>query len=225
MRIVLGCKRMNLLIGYSMRSGSTLLQHMLGQHSLIQSASDIKTITHLPSIILGQTSDAVVCVKPPDLVFLLNRIPFKSRFKKFVWITRDPRDSYLSSIESGYAYLLWRRGVVEYGIDTGLLMRWKIVYQHYFSRRHEWHLVRYEDLVVRPEQTLANIFEYIEVPYEQVLPFKTKFSLLNGGDYKLQYTDTIHARAKSRWEHEMSAGQQDVFVRHIGNEMQSLGYL
>jgi hypothetical protein len=46
-------------------------------------------------------------------------------FDRYVWLVRDPRDSYLSAVESGYAYLFWPRGKKEMGIDVGLLKRWK----------------------------------------------------------------------------------------------------
>ena len=95
---------MKILIGYSQRSGSTLLQHILGQHSQIHSYSDGTSLIVLPALMAGcEPKQFSICVKPMDFFFLLHRREFYQKFDKFVWIARDPRDAYLSAFEVGYA--------------------------------------------------------------------------------------------------------------------------
>jgi len=215
---------MKILIGYSMRSGSTLLQHVLNQHSQVRSFSDLSSFWAWSKIVSGVPIKQVYCMKPMDLVFLGKRFPFYRRFDKLVWIARDPRDSYLSSLESGYAYLFWPKGRHEHGIDVGLLRRWKRVYRHYFRHEHRWYRVHYEALVTDPDTTLAALFDYLELEPEQLLPF-SKYNTLNGGDRKLRHTRTVKNHSAGRHARELSPAQLAVFEKHLGPEMRRLGYL
>jgi hypothetical protein len=116
---------MRILIDYSMRSGSTLLQHILDQHSAVRSYSDISSSPALASAWLGLRLKGHHLIKPLDLLYLMPKTRLFDHFDRYVWLVRDPRDSYLSAVESGYAYLFWPRGKKEMGIDVGLLKRWK----------------------------------------------------------------------------------------------------
>ena len=218
---------MKILIGYHQRSGSTLLQHILNGHSKIRSYSDANSLLVLPVLLSGYTPEENVCVKPMDNFFLWRPRLLYRRFDKFIWLARDPRDSYLSAFEVGYAYgsSLWLPGKKLHGVDVGLLYRWKRVYKQFFRNRSRWHLVRYEDLVNDPEPVLKGLFEYLELPYEQVYPFKEKFNLAAGGDPKLSKTKTIHKKSVSRHLEGLSRVQQRVFRKFLGKEMRSLGYL
>ncbi len=215
---------MRILIGYSMRSGSTLLQHLLHQHESIRSFSDLSSLAVLPSLMAGVPMRGV-CVKPPDLFYLAKRCPLlTNRFEKFVWIARDPRDSYLSSIESGYAYLFWPKGPKIHGIDVGLLDRWRRIYRCLLENRERWHVVRYEDLSSNPEATIAKVFDYLELPNDQDVLNFGKFSMLSGGDHKLRKQNTVHSKSVARHIRQLSAEQQDLFWRKLGPEMKALGY-
>lgn len=135
-----------ILIGYSMRSGSTLLSHILNQHSLIDAHSDLSAFGALLRLTSGKVQTRHLCVKPMDIFYLSELPALLGRFDRFIWLTRDPRDSYFSTVESGYAYLLWPPGRRRAGIDTGLLRRWERITRRYFERSALWQLVRYEDL-------------------------------------------------------------------------------
>jgi hypothetical protein len=215
---------MRTLIGYSMRSGSTLLQHVLGGHSRLQAYSDLSALPLLAGQLLGLRPLRGACIKPMDLLYLQERFDFYRRFDRFLWITRDPRASYLSTVESGYAYWFWRRGERESGIDVGLLRRWLRIYRHFFEHRERWHLVRYEDLVRDPEPTLRGILDYLELPYEQLYPFP-RFKRLRGGDYKIVAHSNFTTRSAARHRRELGPEQDAVFTRHLGEAMQALGYL
>lgn len=213
----------SVLIGYSMRSGSTLLQHVLGQHSALQSFSDLSSNLVLTRLLCGGGPGRGLCVKPVDLVYLHRRPRLERRFDKRIWLARDPRDSYLSSVESGYAYLLWRRGSVRHGIDLGLLERWRRIHRRYFDDPRAWHLVRYEELVTRPRQVLARLLQYLGLPWEDLFPFP-RFSRLHGGDYKAAEHTDVDASSVARHRDELAPEQIAVFEAAIGSEMAALGY-
>lgn len=202
-----------------------MLQHILNEHSAIRSFSDASSFLILPALLSGYTPDWNVCVKPMDNFFLFRTRLLYRRFDKFIWLARDPRDSYLSSLEVGFAYgsSLWLPGKKLHGVDVGLLKRWKRIYHQYFHRKNRWHLVRYEDLVNDPDPVLKDLFEYLELPYEKVYPFK-KFNWAAGGDPKLKETETIHKKSVRRYKEGLTRIQQRVFEKFLGKEMRSLGY-
>ncbi len=216
----------NILIGYAMRSGSTLLQHILNEHSRIQAYSDFNSLFVLPPALAGMRSNLNRVVKPLDLFYVYTRIPFYERFDKFVWIARDPRDSYLSAEEAGpvYKYLFWLPGERRHDIDLGLLERWKRTYHHYFDDEKRWHLIRYEELVTRPHKILKGLFSYLEVPFEKVYPFRRFHLLRAGGDYKLRNTKDIHSKSVARHRGHLSDAQQSLFHKILGLQIEQLGY-
>jgi hypothetical protein len=179
----------------------------------------------IPALLSGYNSDKNICVKPSDNYFLLLKDKrFYDKYDKFIWIARDPRDSYLSSFEIKFAYFLWLPGRKLHGVDVGILKRWKMIYSQFFQNRKRWHLIRYEDLVTQPEKELKRLFKYLELPYEPVYPFKNKFNILAGGDPKLQKTSTIHKKSVARYRLQMPKLQQKVFKLFLGREMKDLGY-
>ncbi len=217
---------MKILIGYHQRSGSTLLQHILNAHSSVRSFSDVNSLLILPALLAGYTPEENICIKPSDAFFLWQPRLLYRQFDKFIWLARDPRDSYLSALEVGFAYVfsLYLPGRKLHGIDVGLLSRWKRVYTQYFHRKQHWHLVRYEDLVTDPDPVLRGLFEYLELPYEKVYPFE-KFNWAAGGDPKLRKTKTIHKKSVQRYREKLTDLQVRVFKKFLGREMEALGYL
>jgi hypothetical protein len=213
---------MKILIGYSMRSGSTLLQHMLNEHSRLRSFSDVSSLPVLMGIACGVRVDDV-CVKPPDLVYLHGDAGLLRPFDRRIWLARDPRDSYLSSVESNYPYLFWPRGRMVEGIDVGLLHRWKRVYRRYFGGPHRWHLVKYEDLAQRPAETMRALFDYLGLDYEDVLQPRP-FRWSSGGDTKLAKNPKVHAKSVGRHAGVLSDAQMALFADGLGGEMRALGY-
>lgn len=213
---------MRILIGYSMRSGSTLLQHILDGHSRIQAYGDLSSFRAL--FYAGRTRPGRwVCVKPMDLLYLQRVYDYARHFDRFLWISRDPRDSYLSSLESGYAYLFWPRGRLRHGVDTGLLARWRRIYRQYFEHPERWLLLRYEDLVTRPRPTLRRILKYLELPEEPLVPFP-RFKRRHGGDYKIIAHRYVSSGSLGRYRGVLTAEALEVFDELLGEEMEPLGY-
>lgn len=215
---------MKILIGYHQRSGSTLLQHILNEHSQIRSFSDVNSLWMMAAILGGYDPPGNVCIKPLDIFFFIRKGSFYAKFDKFIWLARDPRDSYLSAFEVKFAYNFWFPGKKVRGVDLGLLRRWRLIYQQYFQHYNRWHLVRYEDLVTKPKCVLTRLFTYLELPYEDVFPFQ-QHNLLSGGDPKLRKTKTIHQKSVSRYANQMPGKQQMVFRWFLRREMRQLGYL
>ncbi|KPL08226.1 hypothetical protein AMJ86_01480 [bacterium SM23_57] len=214
---------MKILIGYHQRSGSTLLQHILNQHSQIRSFSDVNSLGILPALFMGYEPPGNVCVKPLDIFFMLDSEKFYGLFDKFIWLARDPRDAYLSAFEVRFAYNFWFPGKKLRGIDIGLLRRWRRIYRQYFHNSSRWHLVRYEDLVTHPGGVVGKLFAYLGVPSEDVVSFD-KHNILSGGDPKLRKTKSIHNRSVFRYKRQMPKRQQKVFKWFLRSEMRLLGY-
>ncbi|SEL30662.1 sulfotransferase family protein [Ectothiorhodospira marina] len=214
---------MRVIIGYSMRSGSTLLAHILSGHSQARAYSDISSNWALARIALGLQPPGTVCIKPVDLLYLQRRLRLWERYDRCIWLARDPRDAYLSTVESGYAYLLWRRGRMEQGIDVGLLARWRRIYDSYLADPDPWYRVHYEDLVAEPDATLAGLLTYLDLPHEKLYPFQT-FDIRHGGDYKIARSNTVRDDSRHRYRRELTAAQMEVFDRYLGPHMRALGY-
>jgi hypothetical protein len=215
---------MKILIGYQQRSGSTLLQHILNEPSQIRSYSDANSLLVLPRILSGYKPVGNVCIKPLDVFFMIEGDTFYEKFDKYIWLARDPRDSYISAIEVRFANNFWLPGKKGRGIDVGLLRRWRLIYRQYFRNSRQWHLVRYEDLVTKPKWVLQKLSLFLGVPYEDVYPFK-KHRLLSGGDPKLRKTGTIHKRSLTRYKNQIPQRQQKVFNWYLRREMRKLGYI
>lgn len=214
------------LIGYSMRSGSTLLLHIFRQHSQLRAYSDGSSLPVLGRMMSPLPAPGNICIKPLDVFFNYAGVfrQLQSRFDKFIWLARDPRDSYLSSVETWIAYTFWRRGRLEHGIDTALIRRWKRIYARYFEDQDRWQLVRYEDLAANPEAEIERLLDYLELPQEQLFPFP-QASLLHGGDFKVCRTNSVHNKSVGRFRRQMTTEQMQVFEAMIGHEMAALGYL
>jgi len=215
---------MRVLIGYSMRSGSTVLSHVLGGHSMVRAYGDLSSALALARVAKARP-DRTLVVKPPDLVFLGHRFDPRRFFDRGIWLARDPRDSYLSALDSGYAYLCRRPGPFEQGIDTGLLERWRRIHAHYFERPERWHLLRYEDLARQPSARLTELQAHLDLPAETLLPFRfRRRDLLNGGDYKVARTRNLRPDGIGRHRRVLTAAQQSVFRHYLGEAMEHLGY-
>jgi len=215
---------MRILIGYSMRSGSTLLQHILDQHPDVQSYSDLSSLAILPRLLCGFRGPRTICVKPLDVFYLFNPAPLLQCFDKFVWLARDPRDAYLSTVESRYGYLMWLPGKKNRGVDMGLLNRWKRIYRQYFNTADRWHMVKYEELATDPDKVIEGLLTYLELPAAKLLPFK-RFQWMKGGDMKLRHTHTVQPGSVGRHRLDLTPEQGEVFQAHLGDEMRCLGYL
>jgi hypothetical protein len=177
----------------------------------------------LPLLRSGIPIKGNICVKPLDYIYYFKSTFLYRTFDKFIWITRDPRDAYLSAFEIGYAYIFWLPGKKERGIDLGQLKRWKLIYQHFFTHRNLWYLIKYERLVSQPDETLKDLFNYLEIPAEKVYPFK-RFKWFGNGDPKLTQTTTLHSNSVMRHKAEMSKQKQEIFFRYLSKEMAQLGY-
>jgi hypothetical protein len=158
-----------------------------------------------------------------DIFFLFSSRKFFAKFNKFIWLARDPRDSYLSALEIKFAYNFWLPGKRKSGIDLGLLQRWRQIYKNYFDNPDAWHLLRYEDLIIEPDKTLSALFQYLGLSSENLIPFKP-FNILSGGDPKLQHKRSWHSKSLGRYKRELSYQQKRVFRTVLGDEMRKLGY-
>jgi hypothetical protein len=87
------------------------------------------------------------------------------------------------------------------------------------------HLVRYEDVVRRPESTVAAIFEFLgeKMPADLLDQVFTAPHHLGMEDHKIRGTGTIHDRSTLRWA-DWKPEQIQATWRLVGPLAQALGY-
>jgi hypothetical protein len=66
----------DILIGYAMHSGCTLLQHILNEHSQIHAYSDFNSLLVLPPALAGLHAERHLVINPLDLFYVYARNPF-----------------------------------------------------------------------------------------------------------------------------------------------------
>ncbi len=143
---------------------------------------------------------------------------------QFIHMIRDGRDAALSALvkwgnQSRYMdldYLLrnWVRNVT-----TGCLVGKSLSPQQYYE-------IRYENLVVEPEQTLRGICMFLNEPFELNILDHTLIaeSLVPGPDNHYETLQPINTRSINRWKKEFSSFENKKSVRIAGNLLSSLGY-
>jgi len=106
-------------------------------------------------------------------------------------------------------------------------------WQHHYDRAlplFERHLaagqlltVRYEDLVSRPQETMARICAFLGEPIEpSVADFAAVHHNVNGND--IRFRPRHELRLDERWRRELTPPQLDFFMRHAGGTMRRMGY-
>ena len=139
----------------------------------------------------------------------------------FVFICRDPRDVAASHIERNFARTV-----------TGICKAWNHHanrFMHFSSRYPEkCNMVKYEDLVSKPAETINRIFE--------ILPLEVEDGLINFQDsdasiYKSSHPNTDKLRkgfftsSIGRWEKDLTGQNTETIVRYCRKHMTRLGYL
>jgi Sulfotransferase family len=110
-----------------------------------------------------------------------NRIHHLWPNAKLIHIVRDPRDVARSIIGMGWSGNVWA------AVD-----RWRIAEDLWQSVEpnlapDSWIMVRYEDIIVNPEQELGRICQFMGIPFSEEIFTYTKKSTYNAPDSSLIY--------------------------------------
>jgi hypothetical protein len=140
---------------------------------------------------------------------------------KAIYIVRDPRDIYGS----------WARRMQASGKLDALdrfITRWGLSvwhWQQFAAQNPNSLLVRYEDLLRYPQETLRLICAFLEIPYDSVLETPTKNgNLWEGNSMHADRFQGISTKPIGRWRESLDAAQVGSIEGFLGKAMQTLGY-
>ena len=147
-----------------------------------------------------------------------------------VFLIRDYRDVFSSMVAFNR-----QRGYVAFGLDqheseeayirerfAGSLRRFR---ESWTARQERAHLIRYEDLVLRPDETLHRLFAYLdldagETMVEDVLRRATRDS----DELRQHRTSDDPASSIGRWRRDLDPALQAVCAEVLGEDLAVLGY-
>ncbi len=122
----------------------------------------------------------------------------------FIMVVRDPRDIFASMIEVGMpmtfpAAAMGKVAHLSHYIEAGLL----------FAEQHPdiSRIIRYEDVVLSPHQTLEGLFGWLGCRFEPETLSMLKAPIHGSGleDPKIALEDSPHARSIGRWRSDASS--------------------
>lgn len=163
----------------------------------------------------------------PDNVLYLKQIKRDIPEALFVHIIRDGRDIALSlSKMGGFRPLPWDRG--HYGLlATGLYWQWMVRKGHHSGQAmpHSYIEIYYEDLILRPKQTLAKLGAFLEhdLDYDRI----RRTGLGRVSDPNSSFKGHPHEVGSSpvgRWKERLPPGQAAMLETLIGECLEEFGY-
>jgi len=138
---------------------------------------------------------------------------------KVIIVVRDPRDVFLS-----------HKGV-PWGVRNPVVLarQWRMTTRKALSAsRSEWLLVRYEDLVARPEETIRLVTSFVGIPFEDQL---LRFYETAGPNYdsarepwKTRASSPIDSSNIGKWRRGLRPVEGATIEAIASAEMSSLGY-
>jgi Sulfotransferase domain len=221
------------------RSGNTWLRFMLYE-MLVGESSSFKNVHQLvPDI--GQQGQALP-VFPQGGRLIKTHEPYRSQYKKAIYLVRDARDVAVSEfayqkalglVPDDFELFLQRflHGRVNpFGSWVGHVNSWIRAND---EKRANVLLVRYDEMRRAPEQSLAAMIEFMDMP---VKPGVIQRAIANNSVEKMQAKEKANpqrASAKGRFIREGSVGgwsqwftpaQAQLFYQYTGNVLHRLGY-
>ncbi|WP_176491136.1 MULTISPECIES: sulfotransferase [Microbulbifer] len=156
--------------------------------------------------------------KTPQHVFFLDEIFRSFRSAKIVNVVRDPRDAYLSGLSG--------KNIPQARSCMSYAKYWRdcISAVNACGNKSRIYTVKYEDLVVNPNDSLKGLFEFlglhfddrlISLPREDHRASKREFIKLN---------KPIDSSSVAKWKMELTSQEVDVFLNICGEGMIQYGY-
>ena len=144
---------------------------------------------------------------------------------RFVLLLRDPRDTFLSAKAFNA-----RRGFTAFWEKPGDSDEQSIVRQRArlegivsAAEKAPYHVIRYEDLIEAPQQTLPPLIEWLGLPSSSAI---ASSMIASAAAFNERYHKTSASSAASigRWQREMSLQRRALFQSHMGDLLKRLGY-
>jgi hypothetical protein len=149
---------------------------------------------------------------------------------KFIHVLRDPRANY-ASLKSGVETYYGPKGS-----DNNNTIMMSLVHRLQLSfglaninlktiGKDSYYLIRYEDLVNKPQSTLTNLSNWLGVKFENSLLKPTLFSSSQGsnnfeGDKKYE----ISSQSLNKWKTKITPKEELVISYFLGSHMSDYGY-
>ena len=141
----------------------------------------------------------------------------------FVHVVRNPLDALASLNEIGF-----RKAVPE-SLDAKIEL-----YDQFLKAAHEFQqnspvktiLLHYEDLVTEPRNTLNELFQQLDEPFDKRIFKLFYLPERNTGleDPKVSKTHNIHADSIDRWKRDLTEQQQQKVIEKMNSWFAVLGY-
>jgi hypothetical protein len=85
--------------------------------------------------------------------------------------------------------------------------------------------IRYEDLIVNPEPTLKNLFQFIQEPWDPIVLSYYQFKRdLAGESSAHQVSQPLYKSSMNRWIHDLKSNDKEIVKEVAGNLLIELGY-
>jgi hypothetical protein len=147
-----------------------------------------------------------------------------------VFLIRDYRDVFSSMVAFNR-----QRGYVAFGLDqhesdeayirdrlAGSLRRFR---ESWTARQERGHLLRYEDIVLRPEETLHALFTYLDLDAGEAMVGNVLQRASRDSDELRQHrTSDDPASSIGRWRRDLDPALQAVCAEVLGDNLAALGY-
>lgn len=96
---------------------------------------------------------------------------------------------------------------------------------HANSKKNNYFLLKYEDLIEFPEETLKELFDFLKEPWEEtVLSFHEKERNLANESSANQVNKKLYNTSIGRWKKDLSEDQQLIILPIINDTLLELGY-
>jgi hypothetical protein len=175
--------------------------------------------------ILGTFADragkARIGEKSAGHVYLLSELGARFPHAKFLHIVRDPRAVVLSHYQAFG------------GFTAGLGRRWKRAIAAHLEQAptlgpDRYRMVRYEDLVSRPEETIRHVSDFLDLSFFDSMVNQHKrehrgFAERSSGHME-NVNRPIFRSSIDRWKSELTSVQVAVIEHLLGEEMRLMGY-
>ncbi|SMP50646.1 Sulfotransferase family protein [Desulfonatronum zhilinae] len=142
---------------------------------------------------------------------------------RYIHMARHPLDMLASAREAAFVKTL------PHDFDK-ILDRWstncRAAREHMDKRPRDCRIVRYEELVERPETVLDRLFEWLNLPFETSVLCSFASPQRGGGieDQKILLRPTIHADSVGRSRRDLSEEERRRLLDRCGDDLTWLGY-